>query len=1623
MAKTKISQFDANAANNTDLNSISVAEGTAPSNINNAIRELMSQLADLNLGNEVLSTLKIDNLHLDGNTIVTLDTNGDLNLTPNGTGAVTIAKVDINGGAIDGTPIGGSSASTGAFTTLSASSTANLGSTVTISGGNIDGVIGANTPAAITGTVITANTNFAGNITGNVTGNVTGNLTGNVTGNVTGDVTGDVTGNITASSGSSTFNNVTINGTLDMDSTTSQTITGLATPSGSTDAATKGYVDTEVSALVDSAPSTLNTLNELAAALGDDASFSTTVTNSIAAKLPLAGGTMTGDINLDSNSLTNLAAPSNNNDAARKAYVDTADALKLNLSGGTLSGDLAMGDNKITGLAAPTADGDAARKKYVDDIAGSGTAAATSASQAATSATNAANSATASANSATAAASSATSAAASYDSFDDRYLGAKSSAPSTDNDGDALVTGALYWNTSSNQLFVWNGSSWTQGSFSSSGFLATGNNLSDVANAGTARTNLGLGTASTLNVGTSANNIPQLDSNGKLPAIDGSQLTNLNAQFGLYGSTSSPITYTVTVDSKTASHPYNGDGSSSAYFINGVESPAIQLQGVDGTTANTEYFYKFDQSHSSNSGHPLRFYKDAAKSEAYTTGVTTNGTAGSSGAYTTIAVDDATPNVLYYQCSSHSYMGNYVTTPSSSVQGLDDAELTALAGLTSAADKGIQFTGSGTAGTYDLTTAGKALLDDADAAAQRTTLGLGTAATTASTDYATAAQGTKADNAAAKASNLSDLASASTARTNLGLGTAATLTAGTSANNAVQLDSNAKLPAVDGSQLTGLASGGSIDMTVGTGSSALTAGTTVTRETNGETKKVELSTTTTNHSLTAADGFASLSDPSDRNSSVQNGADIGASNDGRYLAAFVTQKSSNGQYYYWYLQSFVHDGSGGWTAGTPTQVQSYAEFGTYGHNRRNGNLRVEYLESLNSGDGGTFLVTSLSGAGDYGQYGGRRIMHCITMDSSGAITVEHQENIGSLMVDGFGSPYNSNNDFCSFDYGISSLSGQVAKFVAHGVWARTIAYVGHYGRHFLIEATITYDPSADTYTFARTRRYDSTTSPTSMSSVYASTMCIIHNHDGNDEPTFIVFSQGGNTGTSGNLYLKRFTYSSTDTFSLNSTTSWISSLASSNTGGWRLKAQSGKICGFLNMGVSTSNDTSSKEIKYITASGSTGSVQSAVSNSSTYGNGIYGAAPSGKYDYINDAYVTLGDNAARKGQNNHISSYPISTSDNGSSITVGSATNVSDSSNNEPSKWSYLHAFGFAGASISNLDQTSISGANAGKANRYLYYTTGNYEGAINGYKDGVMDTTTSVTASNKSKFFGFAQESGSAGNTVKVKPLDTEGLETNVSGLTHGTTYYVADNGTLTTSAGTDNPLAGEAIGTGALRLPTKSVASSSGGDSRIFCGSYDFRVDGSSTAQNVLISLPSDYTASNVRSYEINVHGVGFAANGNFLCMLPYNGSSSVYSGSTYNTHTYMNGNSGSATNNSKTQSTAFILNWANGTSYDLYSANDVDNPKQNYDNASGHGGQLTCRAVYTNSLRNGSLMYDASWRYGSGNNHHSRVLSIASASSGASTSDYADGFYFYIGNDSQAAQSTAIMEGVISIYAIIG
>ncbi len=111
-------------------------------------------------------------------------------------------------------------------------------------------------------------------------------------------------------------------------------------------------------------------------------------------------------------------------------------------------------------------------------------------------------------------------------------------------------------------------------------------------------------------------------------------------------------TLVVKVVTKTNAHPEYGNGSSNGYTIDGVEGAYLEF-----TPGNT---YKFDQADSSNATHPLRFYEDAAKTTAYTTGVTTSGTPGSSGAYTQIIPTVSTPPILYYQCSAHSLMGSYV---------------------------------------------------------------------------------------------------------------------------------------------------------------------------------------------------------------------------------------------------------------------------------------------------------------------------------------------------------------------------------------------------------------------------------------------------------------------------------------------------------------------------------------------------------------------------------------------------------------------------------------------------------------------------------------------------------------------------------------------------------------------------------------------------------------------------------------------------------------------------------------------------------------------------------------------------------------------------------------------------
>ena len=119
--------------------------------------------------------------------------------------------------------------------------------------------------------------------------------------------------------------------------------------------------------------------------------------------------------------------------------------------------------------------------------------AATEATNAGTQATNATTQATAAAASAVVAQAAEASALAAFDSFDDRYLGVFTTAlePVVDNDGNALVAGSLYFNSTDGAMKVYTGSAWVAAYVSGAGYLAASNNLSDVADAPTSIANLG----------------------------------------------------------------------------------------------------------------------------------------------------------------------------------------------------------------------------------------------------------------------------------------------------------------------------------------------------------------------------------------------------------------------------------------------------------------------------------------------------------------------------------------------------------------------------------------------------------------------------------------------------------------------------------------------------------------------------------------------------------------------------------------------------------------------------------------------------------------------------------------------------------------------------------------------------------------------------------------------------------------------------------------------------------------------------------------------------------------------------------------------------------------------------
>ncbi len=201
------------------------------------------------------------------------------------------------------------------------------------------------------------------------------------------------------------------------------------------------------------------------------------------------------------NVIKNVGTPVASTDGATKAYADgissaaaTAAVTAANAAVTAATGAIIPDATKLAihpiGTQYTLSDGvttDYSAKHYANE-------AATEATNAGTQATASATSATASAASATAAQAAEASALAAFDSFDDRYLGVFTTAtePVVDNDGNALVAGSLYFNSTDGAMKVYTGSAWVAAYVSGAGYLAAANNLSELADAAVALTNLGV---------------------------------------------------------------------------------------------------------------------------------------------------------------------------------------------------------------------------------------------------------------------------------------------------------------------------------------------------------------------------------------------------------------------------------------------------------------------------------------------------------------------------------------------------------------------------------------------------------------------------------------------------------------------------------------------------------------------------------------------------------------------------------------------------------------------------------------------------------------------------------------------------------------------------------------------------------------------------------------------------------------------------------------------------------------------------------------------------------------------------------------------------------------------------
>ena len=251
-------------------------------------------------------------------------------------------------------------------------------------------------------------------------------------------------------------------------------ITNLATPTDASDAVRKDFADAQVAAAATSAASAATSASSAATSASsaltsaNSASTSASAAATSAASASTSASSALTSANSAATSASTMAASVAAAQASETAAATSATSAAASATAAATSATSAAASATAAATSATSAAASAtAAATSATSASNSATASATSASAAATSATSAAASATAAATSATSAAASATaaatsasSAAASYDQFDDRYLGSKTSDPTLDNDGGALITGALYFNSVLGAMKVYDGAQW-----------------------------------------------------------------------------------------------------------------------------------------------------------------------------------------------------------------------------------------------------------------------------------------------------------------------------------------------------------------------------------------------------------------------------------------------------------------------------------------------------------------------------------------------------------------------------------------------------------------------------------------------------------------------------------------------------------------------------------------------------------------------------------------------------------------------------------------------------------------------------------------------------------------------------------------------------------------------------------------------------------------------------------------------------------------------------------------------------------------------------------------------------------------------------------------------------------